>query len=74
MANAAESLFDSVLSNLNDVDDLNWPDDQTRDTLAVDPIDEPMDSSDDGIFTIDEEQTAGYASRCDLHKGFARSD
>ena len=59
MANAAERLFDSVLSNLNDVDDLNWPDDQTRDTLDVDPIDEPMDSSDDGIFTIDEEQTAG---------------
>jgi len=56
MANAAERLFDLVLGNLKDVDDLNWPDDQTRDALDVDPIDEPMDSSDDGIFTFDEEQ------------------
>jgi len=59
MANAAERLFDSVLTNLNNVDNLNWPDDQTQDTLDVDPIDEPMDSPDDAIFTIDEEQTAG---------------
>ncbi len=56
MANAAERLFDLVLGNLKDFDDLNWPDDQTRDALDVDPIDEPMDSSDDGIFTFDEEQ------------------
>lgn len=27
MANAAERLFDSVLSNLDTVADLNWPDD-----------------------------------------------
>ncbi len=32
MANAAERLFDSVLTNINDVDNLNWPDDQTQDT------------------------------------------
>lgn len=61
MANATERLFDSVLSILNDVEDLNWPDDQTRDTLDVDPIDEPMDSPDDGLFTIDEELTADQA-------------
>lgn len=58
MANTAERLFDSVLSNLSAADDLNWPDDQQLDPLDFDPIDEPIDSSDDGIFTIDEEQNA----------------
>ena len=56
MANAVESLFDSVLNNLGTVEDVNWPDDLTKDTLDVDQINEPIDSSDDGIFTIDEEQ------------------
>ena len=59
MANATEKLFDSVLSSLDTFADLNWPDDLKLDPLDVDPIDEPIDSSDDGIFTIDEEQTAG---------------
>lgn len=59
MANATEKLFDSVLSRLDTFADLNWPDDLKIDPLDVDPMDEPIDSSDDGIFTIDEEQTAG---------------
>lgn len=59
MANATERLFDSVTSSLSAVKDLDWPNDQQRDPLDVDPIDEPLDSSEDGILTIDEEQTAG---------------
>jgi hypothetical protein len=61
MANAAERLFDSVLSALTIVDEPDWPHDFERDPLDLDPIDEPTDSSDDGIFTIDEEQTANDA-------------
>ena len=57
MANAAEKLFNSVISSLGPVDDLNWPEDQQRDPLDVDPVHEPVDSLDDGIITIDEYQS-----------------
>lgn len=50
-------MFYSVTSSLAAVEDLNWPDDLQHDALDFDPIDEPVDSSEDGIITIDEEQT-----------------
>lgn len=56
MANAVERLFDSVLSSLDSFDDLDWPNDQLKDPCDSDQVDDPVDSPDDGIFTIDEEQ------------------
>ena len=57
MANAAERLFESVLGTLSAFDDLDWPDDQMKNPWETDHIGEPIDSPDDGIFTIDEEQS-----------------
>jgi hypothetical protein len=59
MTNAVEKLFDSILSNLDTLVDINWPDDLNQDSLDVDQIDEPMDSLEDGIFTIGEEENEG---------------
>lgn len=61
MANAAERLFDSVLSTLRPVQDPDWNDDQTIDPESDEQIFGPFgpfDSLEDGIFTIDEEQAA----------------
>ncbi len=60
MANIADRLFVSVLNNLKYFPDLDWPD-TPNDPADVDQIDEPIDSENDGIFSIDEEQTSNDA-------------
>ena len=57
MANSVDRLFDSVLNNLDNFSDLDWPD-TPKDSEDVNQIDEPMDSENDGIYSIDEEQTS----------------
>lgn len=57
MANAAEKLFDLVLANLNSNKDLDWAE-TPKDPSDVDQIDEPADSQDDAIFSIDEERNS----------------
>jgi hypothetical protein len=54
MANAVESLFDSILNTLSANEEPDWPD-YVDDSLEIGPMDEPIGSPDDGLFTIDEE-------------------
>jgi hypothetical protein len=57
MGNAVERLFDSVLSKINDFADLDWPDNYVKNPFDTDNIHEPIDSLEDSIFSIDEEQS-----------------
>ena len=57
MANAAERLFDSVLANLNPSSDLEWPN-VPRDPSDIDQLDEPPDTSEEELRTVDEEDIA----------------
>ena len=58
MKNSVESLFDSVLSSLSPDQDLDWQNEHV-DESDFDALDRPVDSSDEGLITIDEEQIGG---------------
>ncbi len=55
MANSAERLFDSILPNLTSGKNLDWSDNEV-DASDITEIDEPYDSDDDRIFSIEEEK------------------
>lgn len=57
MANAVEKLFDSINQNLPPGEVPEWPLDDT-DTFPLDTEDEPVESNEDGIFSLDEEMQA----------------
>jgi len=57
MANAAESLFDSVVGKLGPGQALDWP--RANDAESEDdPVDEPRGSADDRAFSADEDDVA----------------
>jgi hypothetical protein len=60
MANTIDRLFDSVLDNLNDFPNLDWPD-TPHDPEDIDQIDESAESENDGIYSIDEELNSNSA-------------
>jgi hypothetical protein len=60
MANSVERLFDTVLKNLDTGPSINW-DKIPKEFGNLDRLDEPVDSREDGIFTIDEEEDSTEA-------------
>lgn len=60
MANAIDRLFDSISNNLKPLSDLDWPE-IPNDLKDTDQIDEPTDSENDGIYSIDEELNSNAA-------------
>lgn len=55
MSNAVDRLFDSVLNSLGVAQNLDWPGDPTNLSDVVD-FDEPFESEDDGVVSINEER------------------